>query len=95
VAVSALVVNYVPAVSVEASLASSNHVVSMIDGKPSKGLTKHIAAHGLTPDEYRTRYCLPRDYPMVSASYAAKRRAAAEKIGLGRHARPLDHSTAG
>jgi predicted transcriptional regulator len=78
---------YVPAVSVEASLASSEHILSMIDGRPYKGLTRHIGAHGLTPDEYRARYCLPADYPMVSPSYSTKRREAAQKIGLGLHVR--------
>jgi predicted transcriptional regulator len=81
------VVAYVPAVSVEASLASSEHIVSMIDGKPYKGLTRHIAAHGLTPSEYRARYGLEANYPMVSPSYSAVRREAAKKIGLGRGAR--------
>jgi predicted transcriptional regulator len=56
-------VAYVPAVSVEASLASSEHILSMIDGKPYKGLTRHIAAHGLTPSEYRARYGLQANYP--------------------------------
>ncbi|MFZ3482782.1 MucR family transcriptional regulator [Sphingomonas sp. 3-13AW] len=77
-----------PAVSIEASLASNDHILSMIDGKPYKGLTRHIATHGLTPDEYRARYCLPPHYPMVSPAYSAKRRAAAKKLGLGRHIRP-------
>nr|WP_317893786.1 MucR family transcriptional regulator [uncultured Sphingomonas sp.] len=40
-------------------------------------------AHGLTPDEYRTRYRLPRDYPMVPPSYSAQRREFAKKMGLG------------
>ena len=79
---------YVPAVSVKASLASSDHILSMIDGKPYKGLTRHIKTHGLTPEEYRARYNLPRDYPMVSPSYSAKRSAAAKKAGLGRRGRP-------
>jgi predicted transcriptional regulator len=76
-------VAHVPAVSVKASLASNEHILSMIDGKPYKGLTRHLAAHGLTPDEYRARYSLPADYPMVSPSYSAARREAAKKIGLG------------
>jgi predicted transcriptional regulator len=80
-------VAYVPAVSVEASLASSEQILSMIDGKPYKGLTRHIAAHGLTPAEYRARYCLPGNYPMVSPSYSARRSEAAKKSGLGRGAR--------
>jgi predicted transcriptional regulator len=76
-----------PAVSVETSLASNDYIVSMIDGKRYKGLTKHIAAHGLTPDEYRARYGLPPDYPMASPSYSAERRGHAKENGLGRHIR--------
>jgi predicted transcriptional regulator len=78
---------YAPAVSVEASLASNDYIVSMIDGKRYKGLTKHIASHGLTPDEYRARYGLPPAYPMTSPSYSAERRRHAKENGLGRHIR--------
>lgn len=74
---------YVPAVSVRRSLASKDHIISMIDGKPYKTLRRHLSTHGMTPDEYRARYNLKPDYPMVSESYSAARREMAKKIGLG------------
>ena len=75
---------YTPAVSVRKSLASKDHIVSMIDGKPYKTLRRHLATHGLTPAEYRERYGLRADYPMVAENYSESRRAMAKKIGLGR-----------
>jgi len=58
----------------------------MIDGKPYKTLRRHLSTNGLTPDEYRERYNLKSDYPMVAASYSESCRAMAHKIGLGRKA---------
>jgi predicted transcriptional regulator len=75
---------YTPAVSVRKSLASKDHIVSMIDGKPYKTLRRHLAGHGLTPDDYRQRYGLKADYPMVAEAYSEARRDMAKKIGLGR-----------
>ena len=75
---------YVPAVSARKSLASKDHIISRIDGKPYKTLRRHLATHGLTPEEYRERYGLKPDYPMVAESYSESRRAMAKKIGLGR-----------
>lgn len=75
---------YTPAVSVRKSLASKDHIVSMVDGKPYKTLRRHLATHGLTPEEYRERYRLKPDYPMVAESYSESRRAMAKRIGLGR-----------
>ena len=75
---------YTPAVSVRKSLASKDHIISMIDGKPYKTLRRHLARHGLTPAEYRQRYGLKPDYPMVAENYSEARRAMAKKIGLGR-----------
>lgn len=75
---------YTPAVSVRKSLASKDHIVSMIDGKPYKTLRRHLSSNGLTPDEYRARYGLKADYPMVAESYSHHRREMAKKIGLGR-----------
>jgi len=75
---------YTPAVSVRKSLASKDHIVSMIDGKPYRALRRHLAGHGLTPEEYRARYNLKPDYPMVAESYSEARRDMAKKIGLGR-----------
>ena len=73
-----------PAVSVRKSLASKDHIISMIDGKPYKTLRRHLATHGLTPESYRQRYKLPTSYPMVAENYSATRRDLARKIGLGR-----------
>ncbi len=75
---------YTPAVSVRKSLASKDHIISMIDGKPYKTLRRHLATNGLTPEQYRERYNLKADYPMVSETYSESRRAMAKKIGLGR-----------
>lgn len=75
---------YAPAVSARKSLASKDHIISMIDGKPYKTLRRHLATHGMTPAEYRERYGLKPDYPMVAENYSESRRAMAKKIGLGR-----------
>ncbi len=77
---------HTPAVSVRKSLASPDHIVSMIDGKSYKTLRRHLSTNGLTPDEYRQRYNLKSDYPMVAATYSEARRAMAKSIGLGRKA---------
>ncbi|GAA0298035.1 MucR family transcriptional regulator [Sphingomonas oligophenolica] len=75
---------HVPAVTVRKSLASNEHLISLIDGKPYKTLRRHLSTHGLTPEEYRARYYLKADYPMVAPAYSEARRAMAKKIGLGR-----------
>lgn len=74
---------FTPAVSVRKSLASPEHIISLIDGKPYKTLKRHLASRGLTPDEYRSRYNLPASYPMVAPAYGAHRRELAQKTGLG------------
>lgn len=74
---------FTPAVSARKSLASPDFIVSLVDGKSYKTLKRHLAAHGLTPESYRARYNLPATYPMVAPTYAAHRRAVAQKIGLG------------
>ena len=76
--------DYTPAVSVRKSLASKDHIISMVDGKPYKTLRRHLATNGMTPAEYRERYNLKSDYPMVAENYSESRRAMAKKIGLGR-----------
>jgi predicted transcriptional regulator len=80
--------SFIPAVSARKSLASKDHIISMIDGKPYKTLRRHLSGHGLTPEEYRRRYNLKADYPMVAEAYSAARRAMAQKIGLGRKPGP-------
>jgi predicted transcriptional regulator len=73
-----------PAVSLRKSTASRDHIISLIDGKPYQTLKRHLSKHGLTPAEYRGRYGLPADYPMVAPAYSDSRRAIAETLGLGR-----------
>ncbi|TGD95174.1 MucR family transcriptional regulator [Methylobacterium nonmethylotrophicum] len=58
-------------------------IISFIDGKPYKSLKRHLTSNGLTPNEYRQKYGLPRDYPMVAATYAAQRSELAKSLGLG------------
>ena len=78
---------FTPAVTVRKSLASSQHIISLIDGKPYKTLRRHLSRHGLTPEQYRERYKLKSDYPMVAQDYSEQRRAMAHKIGLGARGR--------
>jgi predicted transcriptional regulator len=75
---------YAPAVTVRKSLASPDHILSMIDGKPYKTLKRHLGTHGLTPAEYRARYGLKADYPIVAPGYSEQRRDVAKRLGLGR-----------
>ena len=73
-----------PAVSVRASV-KRDHLVCLEDGKKMKMLKRHLMTeHGMTPDEYRQRWDLSADYPMVASEYAEKRRDLAVQIGLGR-----------
>jgi len=61
-----------------------DYIVSLEDGKRYKSLKRHLSRFGLTPDEYRSKWDLPRDYPMVAPSYAAARSELAKSMGLGR-----------
>lgn len=73
-----------PAVSIRASV-KPDYIVCLEDGKKMKMLKRHLMTdHGLTPEEYRARWNLPADYPMVAPEYAEKRRELAKQIGLGR-----------
>ena len=73
-----------PAVSIRSSV-KKDHVVCLEDGKKMKMLKRHLMTeHGMTPDEYRQRWGLGADYPMVAPDYAETRRELAKKIGLGR-----------
>jgi predicted transcriptional regulator len=73
-----------PAVSIRASV-KPDHIVCLEDGKKMKMLKRHLMTdHGMTPAEYRERWSLPGDYPMVAPDYAEKRRELAKEIGLGR-----------
>ncbi|CCA92807.1 MULTISPECIES: MucR family transcriptional regulator [unclassified Novosphingobium] len=73
-----------PAVSVRASV-KPDYIICLEDGKKLKMLKRHLMTHyNMTPEEYRARWNLPADYPMVAPNYAEKRRELAKKIGLGR-----------
>ena len=73
-----------PAVSIRSSV-KPDFIVCLEDGKKLKMLKRHLMTHyNMTPDQYRARWSLPSDYPMVAPNYAEKRRELAKKIGLGR-----------
>ena len=72
-----------PAVSVRASI-KPDFIICLEDGKKLKMLKRHLMTHyNMTPDEYRAKWNLPADYPMVAPNYALQRQALAKKIGLG------------
>ncbi|MFZ2982167.1 MAG: MucR family transcriptional regulator, partial [Sphingobium sp.] len=72
-----------PAVSVRSSI-KPDYIVCLEDGKKLKMLKRHLMTHyQMTPDDYRTKWSLPADYPMVAPNYAEQRRTLAKKIGLG------------
>lgn len=72
-----------PAVSVRASI-KPDYIVCLEDGKKLKMLKRHLMTHyQMTPDQYRAKWNLPADYPMVAPKYAEQRRTLAKKIGLG------------
>ncbi|MCC2602717.1 MucR family transcriptional regulator [Sphingopyxis yananensis] len=73
----------VPAVSIRSSV-KPDYIICLEDGKKLKMLRRHLMTHyDMTPDDYRAKWGLPADYPMVAPSYAEKRRALAKEIGLG------------
>ena len=73
-----------PAVSIRASI-KPDYLVCLEDGKKMKMLKRYLMTqYNMTPDQYRQRWNLPSDYPMVAPEYAEKRRALAKDIGLGR-----------
>ncbi len=77
-------VELTPAVPVKKSV-TDDYIICLEDGKKLKMLKRHLMTHyQMTPDQYRTKWNLPRDYPMVAPNYAEQRRGLAKKIGLGR-----------
>lgn len=78
------VIDLVPAVPVKKSV-TADYLICLEDGKKLKMLKRHLlTSFGMTPDEYRAKWGLPRDYPMVASNYALRRRELAIGFGLGR-----------
>ena len=74
----------VPAVPVKKSV-TRDHIICLEDGKKFRSLKRHLdAVYGMTPNEYRARWGLPKDYPMVAPGYSEHRSALARSFGLGR-----------
>jgi predicted transcriptional regulator len=80
----ASLVELTPAVPIKKSV-TDDFIICLEDGKKLKMLKRHLmTAYGMTPEEYRAKWGLRPDYPMVAPNYAAKRQELAKKIGLGR-----------
>src|SRR5918998_5511069 len=76
----------VPAVSVRKSV-TPDAIICLEDGKPFKSLKRHLrTTYGMTPEQYRAKWGLPQDYPMVAPNYARARSNLAKSMGLGRKA---------
>ena len=71
-----------PAVPIRKSI-TPEYLICLEDGKKFKSLKRHLGTHGLTPDQYRAKWKLPADYPVVAPDYAATRSALAKAIALG------------
>ena len=71
-----------PAVPIRKSI-TPDYLICLEDGKKFKSLRRHLGALGLTPEQYREKWKLSSDYPMVAPNYAAHRSALARKLGLG------------
>lgn len=72
-----------PAVAVKKSV-TPDYIICLEDGKKFKSLKRHLRTrYGMTPDEYRTKWALPHDYPMVAPNYAKERSNLAKRMGLG------------
>jgi predicted transcriptional regulator len=77
-----------PVVSVKRSV-TDDHIICLEDGKKFKSLKRHLrTSYGLSPEQYRAKWGLPADYPMVAPNYAAQRSKLAKAIGLGRTSAP-------
>ena len=83
-----------PAVPIADSI-KTEYIVCLEDGKRLKTLKRHLrAAFGMSPEEYRAKWQLPPDYPMVAETYSEQRRKLAKRIGLGRQRRSRDRAEA-
>ncbi|MGY2049560.1 MucR family transcriptional regulator [Methylobacterium sp. JK268] len=72
----------VPPVPIKKTV-TPDYLISLEDGRRYRTLKRHLAGRGLTPEQYRAKWGLPPDYPMVAANYAAQRSELAKSIGLG------------
>lgn len=76
-----------PAIAVKKSI-TAEYIICLEDGKKLKMMKRYLrSTYGMSPDEYRAKWGLPPDYPMVAPNYAKQRSAFAKKIGLGRGGR--------
>jgi predicted transcriptional regulator len=75
-----------PAVPIKKSI-GDDYIVCLEDGRRMKSLKRHLHSHGLTPEAYRNKWGLPRDYPMVAPAYALSRSELAKSMGLGQKGR--------
>lgn len=75
--------NLVPAVPIKKSV-MPDYIISLEDGRKFKSMKRYLGKRGMTPDDYRAKWGLPRDYPMVAPNYAKKRSELAKSSGLGR-----------
>src|SRR4051794_8520949 len=75
----------VPAVSIRKSV-TPDYIISLEDGRKFKSMKRYLGLLGMTPNEYRQKWGLPHDYPMVAPKYAARRSELAKSMGLGRKA---------
>src|SRR5271165_5165530 len=78
-----------PAVPIRKSV-TPDYLICLEDGKQFKSLRRHLAALGLTPEQYREKWSLPTNYPMVAPNYAAQRSALAKSIGFGQTRRKAE-----
>jgi predicted transcriptional regulator len=82
-----------PAVPIKRSV-QPDHIVCLEDGKTFKSLKRHLMSHyNMTPEEYRDKWGLPHDYPMVAPNYAQARSDLAKKMGLGQRRAPVESAT--
>ena len=75
----------VPAVPIKKSV-TPDYIISLEDGRKFRSMKRSLGLLNMTPAEYRAKWGLPNDYPMVAPNYAAQRSALAKKLGLGRKA---------
>jgi len=73
----------VPAVPIKKSV-TPDYIISLEDGRKFKSMKRYLGLRNMSPAEYREKWGLPRDYPMVAPNYAARRSELAKKLGLGR-----------